>query len=73
MGLKRKGAHGECFGGRKCCADLFSSTRSSSAMAKAYTQERLTSELKGFLGTKELVCTLQHEASRLLSMHTMSK
>ena len=42
-------------------------------MAKAYTQERLTSELKGFLGTKELVSTLQHEASRFLSMHKMSK
>ena len=42
-------------------------------MTKAYTQERLTSELKGFLGTKELVCTLQHEASRWLSMHKVSK
>ena len=42
-------------------------------MTKAYTQERLTSELKGFLGTKEFVCTLQHEASRLLSMRKMSK
>jgi hypothetical protein len=36
-----------------------------SKMAKAYTQERLTSELKGFLGTRELVSTLQHEAWRL--------
>ena len=34
-------------------------------MAKAYTQERLTSELKGFLGTRELVSTLQREAWRL--------
>ena len=42
-------------------------------MTKAYTQERFTSELKGFLGTKELVITLRHETWRLLSMHKMSK
>ena len=42
-------------------------------MAKAYIQERLTRELKGFLGTRDLVSTLQHEAWRLFSMHKMSK
>ena len=42
-------------------------------MTKAYTQERLTSELKGFLGTEKLVDTLRHETWRLLSMHKQSK
>ena len=42
-------------------------------MTKAYTQERLTSELKGFLGTEKLVNTLRHETWRLRSMHKLSK
>ena len=42
-------------------------------MKEAGISERLTSELKGFLGTKELVSALQREARRLHAMHKMSK
>ena len=42
-------------------------------MKEAGISERLTSELKGFLGTKRLVSVLANETRRLLSMHRMSK
>ena len=42
-------------------------------MKEAGISERLTSELKGFLGTEELVSALQRETRRLHAMHKMSK
>ena len=78
MGLNRRKLRAleEGLGGSECCADNFSEAFLSTELAtmkEAGISERLTRELKGFLGTKRLVSVLVNETRRLLSMHRMSK